>query len=1375
MAKLHSALLNAELHNPKGITSNSTASIMELNQAQSAISSSADFVPTTTATYDLGSATLPWKEIFVTTSSINFVNPAGTTVQQIKATPAGVTFTSGSGAVANISGSIISGSALHIQGNAKVTGDLTLGGQITLGDADSDDVVFEAEVSSSIIPDADNTYDLGSSGKQWKDIYVNGVGYIDSLGTDGDPVTAYINAGELDGVTLGAESAVGNITSTGTITGSAIYGTTIGQNRVDGVKTLTIEANSIINQDLSTDADATLGTLGVGNVTSTGTVSGSAVYGTTIGQNRTDGLKTITIEANSTINQDVSTDANATLGTLSVGNVTSTGTVSGSAVYGTTLGQNRTDGLKTITIESNSVVNQDLTTDADVQFAAITGSIISSSGALTAESATLVTDLAVAHGGTGASTLTDGGVLLGSGTSAVTAMSVLADSEMIVGDGSTDPVAESGATLRTSIGVGTTDDVSFGSLISGSADLWVGDTTNYVSASGGTLKVTGAFTGSSVRASDIKVGVTAANEIDTQVGNLILDSAGGTVQVTDILDIDGDISLETQATDIDLIDDNASALSFDASGKTGILEIDTQDGAEKVKMSGAVDVTGNITGATISGSSIDGTAIRHNTATGLHSLTLNEDLLISDGAAVTITSVDQTNTLTLNEGFTIGGGNTGTLTYSGASKTLTVEDTATVDQDLTKDADVQFNSLVLDGDLTAQRIIVSSSVSNVTQSFSSGSTIFGDTIDDTHQVTGSLQVSGAAEVKGNLTVETDSTYTLGGAAKAWSTVYADNIDLDGQGRIDLDDDQDTSIRASADDVIRIEIAGADELEIDVDSIRPVTSDGSALGDTDQMWSDLFLASGGVVNFNNGNMTLSHAAGILDVAGGLFRVAGLITGSTDLVVGDISNTKTYISASGGNLKVSHDVFAQDYSGSTAAFGSNVTSEGTISGSSVYGTTIGQNRVDGLKTITIEANSIINQDVSTDADATLGTLGVGNVTSTGTVTGSAVYGTTIGQNTTGGLKTLSIESNSTINQDVTTDATPTFNGVTSTGTVTGSAVYGTLLGQNRTDGVKTITVEANSAINQDVTSDAGPRFETIELGAASDTTIARASAGDLNIEGNVIYRAGGTDVPVADGGTGASSLTDGYVLLGSGTGAITALDVTADGAMLVGDGSGDPVAESGATLRTSVGVGTTDDVSFGSLISGSADLFVGAKGTNFISGSGGNFKVSGRLFVGDGSSAIPSINFTSDGNSGFFLESADDIGVSLAGAEEFRFANGGTFHADADVVAYSSTVASDMNLKENITDMKYGLDTVMQLRGVEYDWKRDDMGHDLGVLAQEVEKVVPELVKEYEGLNGRDTFKSVDYNKLVPILIESIKELKTEVDSLKVLTEVNELKS
>ena len=59
------------------------------------------------------------------------------------------------------------------------------------------------------------------------------------------------------------------------------------------------------------------------------------------------------------------------------------------------------------------------------------------------------------------SSLTDGGVLLGSGTGEITAMAVLTDSQMIVGNGSTDPVAESGATLRASIGVGTSDTPTF--------------------------------------------------------------------------------------------------------------------------------------------------------------------------------------------------------------------------------------------------------------------------------------------------------------------------------------------------------------------------------------------------------------------------------------------------------------------------------------------------------------------------------------------------------------------------------------------------------------------------------------------------------------------------------------------------------------------------------------------------------------------------------------------------------------------------------------------------------------------------------------------------------------------------------------------------
>ena len=85
--------------------------------------------------------------------------------------------------------------------------------------------------------------------------------------------------------------------------------------------------------------------------------------------------------------------------------------------------------------------------------------------------------LPVGNGGTGATTLTDGGVLLGNGTGTVVAMAVLANSAMIVGDGTTDPVAESGATLRTSIGV---DPIG----TDNSTNVTLAGTPNYLTLSG---------------------------------------------------------------------------------------------------------------------------------------------------------------------------------------------------------------------------------------------------------------------------------------------------------------------------------------------------------------------------------------------------------------------------------------------------------------------------------------------------------------------------------------------------------------------------------------------------------------------------------------------------------------------------------------------------------------------------------------------------------------------------------------------------------------------------------------------------------------------------------------------------------------------------
>ena len=195
-------------------------------------------------------------------------------------------------------------------------------------------------------------------------------------------------------------------------------------------------------------------------------------------------------------------------------------------------------------------------------------------------------------------------------------------------------------------------------------------------------------------------------------------------------------------------------------------------------------------------------------------------------------------------------------------------------------------------------------------------------------------------------------------------------------------------------------------------------------------------------------------------------------------------------------------------------------------------------------TTSLNNIDAIDATTEATIESAIDTLSNLTTVGALDAGSI---------TSGFTSIDVGSGAITTTGTISGATGTY-----TGTISGSAVYGTTIGQNRVDGVKTITIEANSTINQDVTSDASPQFTGVNIGAASDTTVTRASAGDLNVEGNIIYRAGGTDVPVADGGTGASTLTDGGILLGSGTGAITATAVLGDGEILIGDGTTDPVA-------------------------------------------------------------------------------------------------------------------------------------------------------------------------------------------------------------------------
>lgn len=98
--------------------------------------------------------------------------------------------------------------------------------------------------------------------------------------------------------------------------------------------------------------------------------------------------------------------------------------------------------------------------------------------------------------------------------------------------------------------------------------------------------------------------------------------------------------------------------------------------------------------------------------------------------------------------------------------------------------------------------------------------------------------------------------------------------------------------------------------------------------------------------------------------------------------------------------------------------------------------------------------------------------------------------------------------------------------------------------------------------------------------------------------------------------------------------------------------------------------------------------------------------------------------------------------------------------ADVIAYYT---SDKRLKDNIKPIESALDKVLQLRGVEYDWNdKQDIyeGHDYSVIAQDVEAVFPELVREQAS-----GYKGVKIEKLIAPMIEAMRELSEEVRVLK----------
>jgi hypothetical protein len=361
---------------------------------------------------------------------------------------------------------------------------------------------------------------------------------------------------------------------------------------------------------------------------------------------------------------------------------------------------------------------------------------------------------------------------------------------------------------------------------------------------------------------------------------------------------------------------------------------------------------------------------------------------------------------------------------------------------------------------------------------------------------------------------------------------------------------------------------------------------------------------------------------------------------------------------------------------------------------------------------------------------------------------------------------------------------------TGTTLGSTetlhlVAGTNVSLSESEGEVTISsTDTNTNTFRNVTAGGNTlgSTESLDFIAGSNVSISESggnitiSSTDTNTDTNTTYSAGsglslsGTTFSHTDTSSAGSVNNSGNTVIQDVTldtyGHVTGLTSKA----LSIPSSADIIGE----FSAGDGIEITDDGEISSTVTNTNTTY-SADGNYGMTLSGTSFRLENDRRRNSTSTDI----YTGNTHDYTFYDASVGIRWYAAGAEDMRLANGGTLHVDGDVVAYSTTI-SDERLKDNVTTIENPLDKIKALRGVEYDWNAGSRKgkRDLGLIAQEVEKVIPNIVHEHEQplLNDdeddKTLYKTVDYEKMVAVLIEGMKEQQSQIDELK--SEINQLK-
>jgi hypothetical protein len=491
----------------------------------------------------------------------------------------------------------------------------------------------------------------------------------------------------------------------------------------------------------------------------------------------------------------------------------------------------------------------------------------------------------------------------------------------------------------------------------------------------------------------------------------------------------------------------------------------------------------------------------------------------------------------------------------------------------------------------------------------------------------------------------------------------------------------------------------------------------------------------------------------------------ISGSNTIQLGnsDILNVKTFGSITAGNVtypNTHNNITGQvlTTNGAGVAGWTNPTSGGTVT--NVSALTIGT------------TGTNINSSVATGTTTPVITLNVPDASA------SARGVVTIGAQTFAGAKTFS----SPITSTVATGTAPFT--VTSTTPVANLSIGGNAATAT------TATNATNSAITNDVASNATvyPVWVTANGGnlplKVSDTKFSFnplngriTTSGDATINGVTIGKGNGnvesnTAIGVSAGALNASgtdNVSIGYnagpsatfnntISIGSGARA------SAANTMQLGNTSLSTINSSAKTLTIGDGtpLATATSLNINAGATGASSIEVGngrtGDGVSYIdlhSSSGTDYDA--RILRNAGQNA----------SWDFIQFRAEPIKFFVSGSLSAEIRNGGQIWSQN---GYAQ--GSDKRIKKNIVTTKYGLNTIMQMRPVDYDLKLNDK-KQVGFIAQEVKELVPELVDGFEGDVSKGEILSLNYIGITPILTKAIQEQQKEIDSLK--AEIETLKA